>query len=92
MTDFDKLADLAMLYVSEKEKEKAERDMQNIVAFADKISLFQGGEWEENLISPVSVSDLREDFPEKGILREYILSNSAEVKDGYISVPKSFKG
>lgn len=91
MTDFDKLADLAMLYVSEKEKEKTERDMQNIVAFADKISLFQGGEWEE-LISPVSVSDLREDLPEKGILREYILSNSAEVKDGYISVPKSFKG
>ena len=92
MTAFDKLADLAMLYISEDEKEKAERDMRNIVAFADRISSFQTEECDEDFTFAVSSEELREDLPKEGIARELILSNSHKAENGYISVPKSFKG
>lgn len=86
MKDFDinKIAELAMLELEEKEKASLGKDMADIVAFAEKIAEAgeQVQEWQ------VQEVPLREDAVGDSLSAEIALSAAPEKKDGFFFVPQ----
>ncbi|NLJ16419.1 MAG: Asp-tRNA(Asn)/Glu-tRNA(Gln) amidotransferase subunit GatC [Clostridiales bacterium] len=83
------LAKLSMLKMDEKQLEKFEKDMQDIVKMVQKLPKIQG-----DLISldPENPMILREDkLSEKPFTRAEILSNAPEEIAGCIVVPKTLE-
>lgn len=81
---------LAKLELSEEEKEKAEKDMGNMLDYIDKL-----GELDTDGVEPMShvfpVNNVfREDVVTNGDMREEILKNAPGEKDGMFVVPKTF--
>lgn len=81
---------LAKLELSEEEKEKAEKDMGNMLDYIDKL-----GELDTDGVEPMShvfpVNNVfREDVVTNGNMREEILKNAPGEKDGMFVVPKTF--
>ncbi len=81
--DIDKTAALSMLFLNESEKAEFARDMEKIVAFAEKIS-----SCEEITEEIRTQNSLREDDTLPSFPREDMLKNSKTAKDGFISVPQ----
>lgn len=79
---------LAKLELSEEEKEKAGRDMGSMLDYIDKL-----GELDTEGVEPMSHvfplnNVFREDVVTNGDMREEILKNAPDEKDGMFVVPK----
>lgn len=80
---------LAKLELSEEEKEKAKKEMGNMLDYIDKL-----GELDTEGVEPMShvfpVNNVfREDIVTNGDMREEILKNAPDEKDGMFVVPKT---
>lgn len=90
MIDFDRISALAMLSVSENDRESYKRDIENIISFADKIADFGESAQNERISAEKGTDELREDAPEPSFCRDEMLMNVPKASEGFISVPKSF--
>lgn len=83
------VAILAKLELSEEEKEKAKKDMGNMLDYIDKL-----GELDTEGVEPMSHvfpmnNVFREDIVTNGDMREEILKNAPDEKEGMFVVPKT---
>lgn len=81
---------LAKLELSGQEREQAKKDMGSMLDYIDKL-----GELDTEGVEPMShvfpVNNVfREDVVTNGDLREEILKNAPEEKDGMFAVPRTF--
>lgn len=81
---------LAKLELSEEEKEQAKADMGRMLDYIDKL-----GELDTSDVEPMSHvlearNVFREDVVTNGNMREQILENAPEEKDGMFAVPRTF--
>ena len=83
--NIDKLAQTAMLSISEAEKEKLTSDMNKLISFADKIKDFEYDEVKYGKRGPKNV--FRDDTAKKSTDRSELLRSAGSVDDGYITVP-----
>ncbi|MCH5254994.1 MAG: Asp-tRNA(Asn)/Glu-tRNA(Gln) amidotransferase subunit GatC [Lachnospiraceae bacterium] len=82
---------LAKLELSEEEKEQAKKDMGRMLDYIDKL-----GELNTDGVEPMShvfpvQNVFREDIVSNSDIREELLSNAPEQKDGMFVVPKTFE-
>lgn len=82
------VANLARLKLTELEKEKLTSEMENIIAYVDKLNELDTSNVKpmEHVIPIKNV--FREDRVEKSYDREKILSNAPVVEEGCFKVPK----
>ncbi|GBC74823.1 Aspartyl/glutamyl-tRNA(Asn/Gln) amidotransferase subunit C [archaeon HR06] len=83
--NIEKLASLAKIKLSRKEKEKIEKEILEIISYFNKINSFKGSLTEEDLVT--FENRWREDIPEK-FKEEDILNNIPKRKDRYVKAPK----
>lgn len=85
MMDIQKLEQLSCLSLEEQERESLSRDLQEMLAFVERLAVDSS---EDSTIGEgTGESVLREDIPEESVDRETLLSATA-VRDGaYIAVP-----
>lgn len=81
---------LAKLELSGEEKEQAKKDMGNMLDYIDKL-----GELDTEGVEPMShvfpVNNVfREDVVTNGDMREDILKNAPDEKNGMFAVPRTF--
>lgn len=81
---------LAKLELSEEEREQAKTDMSRMLEYIDKL-----GELNTEDVEPMShvfpvENVFREDVITNSDIREQLLSNAPEQKDGMFMVPKTF--
>ena len=81
---------LARLELSGQEREQAKKDMGSMLDYIDKL-----GELDTEGVEPMShvfpVNNVfREDVVTNGDMREEILKNAPEEKDGMFAVPRTF--
>lgn len=81
---------LAKLELSGEEKEQAKKDMGRMLDYIDKL-----GELDTAGVEPMShvfpvQNVFREDVVTNGDMREQLLSNAPEEKDGMFMVPRTF--
>ena len=81
---------LAKLELSEEEREQAKTDMSRMLEYIDKL-----GELNTEGVEPMShvfpvENVFREDVITNSDIREQLLSNAPEQKDGMFMVPKTF--
>ena len=81
---------LAKLELSDKEKEQARRDMGRMLDYIDKL-----GELDTTDVEPMShvfpvQNVFREDEVTNGEMREQLLANAPQEKDGMFMVPRTF--
>ena len=87
----DRTCRLAELELSENEKEKVQKDLENMVSLFETIS-----ELDTEGVMPLSgvLEDgenvLREDVVNASAKREALLRNAPELQDGLFVVPKTF--
>lgn len=88
--DVEKIAGLARLNLTEKERTELPRQMQTIIDFADQLSAVQddGVEATEH-VNPI-MNVLREDVVIPGMDRDLALSTAKNRTEGYIAVPRTF--
>lgn len=82
---------LAKLELSEDEKEQAKKDMGRMLDYIDKL-----GELDTEGVEPMShvfpvQNVFREDVVTNSDIREQLLSNAPEQKDGMFAVPRTFE-
>lgn len=82
---------LAKLELSDEEKEQAKKDMGRMLDYIDKL-----GELDTTGVEPMSHVFLvqnvfREDVVTNGNMREQLLGNAPEQKDGMFMVPRTFE-
>ena len=82
---------LAKLELSPEEKEQAKKDMGSMLDYIDKL-----GELDTQGVEPMShvfpvKNVFREDKVTNGDMREEILGNAPEEKDGMFAVPRTFE-
>ena len=81
---------LAKLELSDEEKERAKKDMANMLDYIDTLNeLDTGGVEPMSHVFPVN-NVFREDVVTNGDDREEILANAPEAKEGAFVVPKTF--
>ena len=81
---------LAKLELSDEEREQAKTDMSRMLEYIDKL-----GELNTDNVEPMShvfpvENVFREDVITNSDIREQLLSNAPEQKDGMFMVPKTF--
>lgn len=82
---------LAKLELSDAEKEQAKKDMGRMLDYIDKL-----GELDTDGVEPMShvfpvQNVFREDVVTNSDMREELLSNAPEQKDGMFVVPRTFE-
>lgn len=82
---------LAKLELSDEEKEQAKKDMGRMLDYIDKL-----GELDTTGVEPMShvfpvKNVFREDVVTNGDMREQLLGNAPEQKDGMFMVPRTFE-
>lgn len=82
---------LAKLELSDEEKEQAKSDMGRMLDYIDKM-----GELDTSDVEPMShvfpvQNVFREDVVTNGDMREQLLGNAPEQKDGMFMVPRTFE-
>lgn len=82
---------LAKLELSDEEKEQAKTDMGRMLDYIDKM-----GELDTTGVEPMThvfpvQNVFREDVVTNGDMREQVLCNAPEQKDGMFMVPKTFE-
>ncbi len=81
---------LAKLELSGKEREQARKDMGRMLDYIDKLGeLDTGGVEPMSHVFPVQ-NVFREDVVTNGDMREELLLNAPEQKDGMFMVPRTF--
>ena len=81
---------LARLELSGQEREQAKKDMGSMLDYIDKLGeLDTEGVEPMSLVFPVN-NVFREDVVTNGDMREEILKNAPEEKDGMFVVPRTF--
>lgn len=83
--DIDKLADTAMLSLTDAEKEKLTHDVDKLIMFANKIKDFEFDEVKYGKRGPKNV--FREDAVGACTDRNELIFSDKITSDGYISVP-----
>ena len=86
--DIDKIAALSGLSVSSEERAALSRDIEEMIAFVEKISLAEGGDTDTPFFPHREINVFREDIPQKSVDRELLLSAAGDTEGGYISVPR----
>ncbi len=81
---------LSKLKLDEAEKEQAKKDLEEMLDYIDQL-----GELDTEGVEPMShvhpdVNRFREDVVTKGDMREDILANAPEERDGAFVVPRTF--
>lgn len=84
--DLDRIAELAQLELSEEERSVLLRDMERLVCFADRLTMWELG-CDEEPACPAAA--LRADIPFPCIPRAELLRSAATHTDQYITVPKT---
>ncbi len=86
MKDFDinKIADLAMLALNEDELCTLQKDMEDIVSFAERISEAEYLSFEDQIVD----SSLREDVVKASLTLEEALSSAPEKRGSCFFVPQ----
>ncbi|MBE6668116.1 MAG: hypothetical protein E7607_07410 [Ruminococcaceae bacterium] len=87
--DLDALASLSGLSLSNSERLSFERNMEELISFADRIKDFNGSSLGKEPFFVHSEKDvLRNDVCRESLSSNALLSASAEKQHGYISVPE----
>ena len=87
--DIERLASLSGLSPSDSEMLAFERDMTELISFADRIKEFYDGSLGKGPFFVHSEKDiLRNDECRESLSSDALLSASAEKQHGYISVPE----
>jgi aspartyl-tRNA(Asn)/glutamyl-tRNA(Gln) amidotransferase subunit C len=82
------VANLARLNLTEKEKERLTKDMENIISYVDKLNELDTSNIEPTAhVMPVR-NVFREDLAKNSYDREKILANAPQSEDGCFKVPK----
>ena len=81
----EELEVLVQLSLSEKERERAGKELSEILAYAQTV---QELVWTEDTASGFA-SVLREDLVEESFPKECLLANAPEAKEGYFCVPRT---
>ena len=87
----DKVAHLARLKFDDSEKESIKKDLQNIIAFADKLNELNLDGVEPMIHMSDEVNVLRDDVVKGSVSREEALKNAPEHDDKFFKVPKVIK-
>jgi aspartyl-tRNA(Asn)/glutamyl-tRNA(Gln) amidotransferase subunit C len=82
------IASLAKLYFDDEELEKMREDMDNLVAFADKLSALDTSGIQTMSHVQKRENVLDEDIPHGGINTDDLLRNAPEREENYFAVPK----
>ncbi|WHH59287.1 Asp-tRNA(Asn)/Glu-tRNA(Gln) amidotransferase subunit GatC [Petroclostridium sp. X23] len=82
------VANLARLTLTEEEKERLTVEMENIIAFADKLNELDTTGVEPTAHAIPIQNVFREDVVETSFDREKILQNAPSQEDGCFKVPK----
>ena len=86
--DIKKLAYLAKLDISDKEKMLLQKEMEEIIAFASTLSEIEGVDSRQNDEAPLLINVFREDECAKQLSREEIMSNSKCKNEKYFCIPQ----
>lgn len=90
LEEVEHVADLANLVLTDKEKEKFSKQLQDILSDIDKINSIDIEE-SKILIAPTENHDLyHEDETEEGLKIEEVLKNANQTSGDYIVVSKEF--
>jgi aspartyl-tRNA(Asn)/glutamyl-tRNA(Gln) amidotransferase subunit C len=87
----DKVAHLARLKFDDSEKESIKKDLQNMIAFADKLNELNLDGVEPMIHMSDEVNVLRDDVVQGSVSRENALKNAPEHDDKFFKVPKVIK-
>ena len=87
----DKVAHLARLKFDDSEKESIKKDLQNMIAFADKLNELNLDGVEPMIHMSDEVNVLRDDIVKGSVSREDALKNAPEHDDKFFNVPKVIK-
>ena len=87
----DKVAHLARLKFDDSEKESIKKDLQNMIAFADKLNELNLDGVEPMIHMSDEVNVLRDDLVQGSVSREDALKNAPEHDDKFFKVPKVIK-
>jgi aspartyl-tRNA(Asn)/glutamyl-tRNA(Gln) amidotransferase subunit C len=87
----DKVAHLARLKFDDSEKESIKKDLQNMIAFADKLNELNLEGVEPMIHMSDEVNVLRDDVVQGSVSREDALKNAPEHDDKFFKVPKVIK-
>jgi aspartyl-tRNA(Asn)/glutamyl-tRNA(Gln) amidotransferase subunit C len=87
----EKLAHLARLKFEDAEKEEIKKDLQNMIAFVDKLNELNLDAIEPLLHMSDEVNVLREDEVKGSISRKEALRNAPVQDEQYFKVPKVIK-
>ena len=87
----DKVAHLARLKFDDSEKESIKKDLQNMIAFADKLNELNLDRVKPMIHMSDEVNVLRDDVVKGSVSREDALKNAPEHDDKFFKVPKVIK-
>lgn len=87
----EKVAHLARLKFDDSEKEAIKKDLQLMIAFADKLNELNLENVEPLLHMSTEINVLREDEIKGSISREEALKNAPEHDERFFTVPKVIK-
>lgn len=87
----DKLAHLSRLKFNDDEKAEIKKDLQNMIAFVEKLDELNLGDVKPLLHISEEVNVLREDEVKGSISREEALKNSPLHDEQFFKVPKVIK-
>jgi len=87
----DKVAHLARLKFDDSEKESIKKDLQNMIAFADKLNELNLDGVEPMIHMSDEVNVLRDDVVKGSVSREHAMKNAPEHDDKFFKVPKVIK-
>ena len=90
-TLIDQVAHLARLKFDDSEKESIKKDLQNMIAFADKLNELNLDGVEPMIHMSDEVNVLRDDIVKGSVSREDALKNAPEHDDKFFNVPKVIK-
>ena len=87
----DKVAHLARLKFDDSEKESIKKDLQNMIAFADKLNELNLDGVEPMIHMSDEINVLRDDVVKGSVSRGDALKNAPEHDDKFFKVPKVIK-
>ena len=85
--DMDKIAKLSKLSISDSEKEKFEKQIENMIAMVEKLPEIDG----KTYVDASKRMELRPDEVQPSMDRASLLENAPEVLAGCVAVPKTME-
>jgi aspartyl-tRNA(Asn)/glutamyl-tRNA(Gln) amidotransferase subunit C len=84
----DKIANLAKLSFTEKEKEETREDLEKMIGFVDQLNSLDMSAMEPLLHMSLEINVLRDDEVKGSVDREEALKNAPEKAGSFFTVPK----